>query len=64
VTETRAGQIELDKTSEEFRKMHKERQDLLAQWEDTIKAMERRDTAISDAANIHGDLRVPFLIFE
>ncbi len=41
VTETQAAQIELDTTAEEFRNMHKERQGLLAQWDDTIQGMRR-----------------------
>jgi hypothetical protein len=36
VTETRAAQIELDKTSIEFKNLHSERQELIQQWEDTI----------------------------
>jgi chromosome segregation ATPase len=47
VTETRAAQIELDKTGVEFRNLHKERQNLLHQWEETIGALEKRDAAIS-----------------
>lgn len=31
-TETQAKQIELDKTAEEFRQLHRERQDLVRQW--------------------------------
>ena len=46
VTETQSKQIELDKTAEEFRKLHKERQDLVRQWQDSIEAMRRRDEDI------------------
>ncbi len=38
-----AAQIELDKTSEEFRALHRERQALVTQWQDAIAAMKRRD---------------------
>jgi len=36
-------QIELDKTAEEFRKAHLDRQELLKQWESTIDQMQKRD---------------------
>ncbi|OQR84784.1 flagella associated protein [Achlya hypogyna] len=49
-TETQAKQIELDKTAEEFRAMHAERQQLVKQWQDTIEAMKRRDTEIGAAS--------------
>ncbi|CAK4139372.1 unnamed protein product [Aphanomyces euteiches] len=48
-TETQAKQIELDKTAEEFRSMHEERQRLVKQWQDTIEAMKRRDAEIAAA---------------
>ncbi|XP_064615155.1 coiled-coil domain-containing protein 39-like [Liolophura sinensis] len=43
-TETLTAQIELDKTAEDFRKAHTERQNLISQWEHTIEQMQRRDT--------------------
>lgn len=49
VTETRAAQIELDKTGEEFKNLHRERQELLLQWEESIKAAERREQLIKQA---------------
>ena len=36
-------QIEFDKTAEEFRKAHADRQELINQWEYTIDQMQRRD---------------------
>ena len=33
VTETQSKQIELDKTAEEFRRLHRERQELVRQWQ-------------------------------
>ncbi|KAJ8309699.1 hypothetical protein KUTeg_011564, partial [Tegillarca granosa] len=42
-TETLTAQIELDKTAEDFRRAHVERQELITQWEYTIEQMQRRD---------------------
>lgn len=41
--QTLTAQIELDKTAEEFRRAHAERQELIKQWEYTIEQMQRRD---------------------
>merc|ERR1719261_1969464 len=49
VTETQAKQIELDKTAEEFRQLHSERQQLVQQWQNSIEAMKRRDAEIAAA---------------
>ena len=49
VTETQSKQIELDKTAEEFRRLHKERQDLVKQWQESIETMRRRDDDIRKA---------------
>ena len=43
MTDTLTAQIELDKTAEEFRKAHAERQELISQWENTIDQMQKRD---------------------
>jgi UDP-glucose:O-linked fucose beta-1,3-glucosyltransferase len=45
-------QVELDKTAEEFRKMHRERQDLIKQWEVIIDQMQKRDNQIDEAAHV------------
>jgi len=50
VTETQAKQIELDKTAEEFRALHRERQQLVRQWQEAIEAMRRRDEEIERAS--------------
>lgn len=43
MTNTLTAQIELDKTAEDFRKAHSDRQELIQQWEHTIEQMQRRD---------------------
>ncbi len=45
-------QLELDKTAEEFRKTHKERQDLIKQWENIIDQMQKRDNQIDASAQV------------
>eukprot|EP01012_Entosiphon_sulcatum_P050738 TRINITY_DN69648_c0_g1_i1.p1 TRINITY_DN69648_c0_g1~~TRINITY_DN69648_c0_g1_i1.p1 ORF type:complete len:868 (+),score=296.52 TRINITY_DN69648_c0_g1_i1:132-2735(+) len=49
ITETQAAQIELDKTAEDFKNLHRERQELIKQWEETIQAMHSRDEYIKAA---------------
>jgi chromosome segregation ATPase len=49
ITETQAKQIELDKTAEDFRALHRERNELVAQWESAVAAMQKRDEAIQRA---------------
>eukprot|EP00741_Cyanophora_paradoxa_P020955 tig00021319_g20230.t1 len=55
VTETQAAQIELDKTAEDFRQLHHERQELVTQWEEAINAMQKRDEAIRVAGEHYAD---------
>ncbi len=52
MTETLTAQLELDKTAEEFRKAHNDRQDLIRQWEATIEQMQRRDKEMDVLANV------------
>jgi chromosome segregation ATPase len=49
-TDTQARQIELDRTAEEFRRVHGERQVLVTQWQDTVEAMRRRDQTVQKLA--------------
>ena len=60
VTDTQSKQIELDKTAEEFRKLHKERQDLVKQWQDSIEAMRRRDEDIRHAGERFAEAKASF----
>ena len=43
MTDTLSAQIALDKTAEDFRVAHAERNNLIRQWEHTIEQMQRRD---------------------
>ena len=47
-----SSKVELDKTAEEFRKTHKERQELIKQWEYIIEQMQKRDNDIDEAAQV------------
>ncbi|XP_063224793.1 coiled-coil domain-containing protein 39 [Bacillus rossius redtenbacheri] len=47
----------LDHTAELFRKTHAERRDLLAQWEDSVRALHRRDQDIYCAVQELGELQ-------
>lgn len=46
-----ATQTELNKAAEDFRALHAERQELLAQWEGVLEAIAKRDAAILEAGN-------------
>ena len=50
--ETISIQIELDKTADEFRKTHRERQELIKQWETIIDQMQKRDSQIEQSAQV------------
>jgi UDP-glucose:O-linked fucose beta-1,3-glucosyltransferase len=49
VTETQVAQIELENTTEAFKRLHQERQDLIQQWETAVKTMKERDHDINTA---------------
>lgn len=51
-TETLAAQISLDKTAESFRTAHRDRQDVIQQWEHTIDQMRKRDQDMDKCANV------------
>ena len=48
VTETQAAQIELDKTAEEFKRLHSERHQLYLQWQETVENSRKRDELINE----------------
>ena len=49
-TDAAARQIELDRTAQEFRALHGERQQLVQQWKDAIEAAQKRDKDIGQVA--------------
>lgn len=51
MTETQAAQIELDKTAEEFKRMHAERHKLYLQWQDTVEYSRKRDDLIKETGD-------------
>ncbi|KAJ3390261.1 Coiled-coil domain-containing protein 39 [Lobulomyces angularis] len=57
VTETQVSQIELDKTTEEFKALHNERQQLIEQWENAIKTMNKRDNEIQESQALYVQLK-------
>ncbi|XP_074860786.1 coiled-coil domain-containing protein 39 [Carettochelys insculpta] len=57
LTETISAQIELDKTAEDFRRVHHERQELIRQWESTIEQMQKRDQDIDHCALLLAQVR-------
>ena len=50
-TETSAKQVELDKAAEEFRGLHKERQELIVRWQESLAATTARDAEIAQASS-------------
>ncbi|NXD10380.1 CCD39 protein, partial [Nothocercus nigrocapillus] len=57
LTETITAQIELDKTAEDFRRVHRERQEVIRQWENAIEQMQRRDQQIDHCAMLITDIK-------
>lgn len=49
ITEMHAKQSELDRIAIEFRTAHKERQDLVTRWQETLAELKKRDTDINSA---------------
>ncbi|KAI9341964.1 coiled-coil domain-containing protein 39-like protein [Obelidium mucronatum] len=57
VTETQVAQIELDKTTDAFKRLHVERQDLIQQWENAISTMQKRDQEILELQERYQDTK-------
>ena len=58
VTETQSHQIQLDKTAEDFRRLHEERQDFVRQWDEAMEAMRKRDEMIQVASERYADQKL------
>jgi len=54
VTETRVKQIELDKAIDQYRELHKARQTLVQQWQDSLETMHRRNKEIENQSIQYG----------
>ncbi|XP_015727091.1 coiled-coil domain-containing protein 39 [Coturnix japonica] len=57
LTETITAQMELDKTAEDFRRVHQERQEVIRQWENAIQQMQKRDQQIDRCALLLAELK-------
>ncbi|NXJ13172.1 CCD39 protein, partial [Odontophorus gujanensis] len=58
LTETiTAQQMELDKTAEDLRRVHQERQEVIRQWENAIQQMQKRDQQIDHCALLLAELK-------
>ncbi|EIE25223.1 hypothetical protein COCSUDRAFT_61461 [Coccomyxa subellipsoidea C-169] len=51
LSQSKSAQAELDATADAFKKLQKERQETVAQWEQTLATVSRHDDAIKEAAN-------------
>ncbi|KAM6127511.1 LOW QUALITY PROTEIN: coiled-coil domain-containing protein 39 [Phoenicopterus ruber ruber] len=56
LTETVTAQV-LDKTAEDFRRVHQERQEVIRQWENAIQQMQKRDEQIDHCAWLIADIK-------
>ena len=55
VTETQAAQIELDKTAQEFKRLHVERHQLYLQWAEAVQNSTMRDKLLSEVGKKFAD---------
>ena len=58
VTETQAAQIELDKTADEFKRLHAERHQLYLQWQETVENSEKRNELISETGEHYANSKL------
>ncbi|BDA41482.1 Coiled-coil domain-containing protein 39 [Coccomyxa sp. Obi] len=58
LAQAKSVHIELETTADAFRRLQKERQDTVAQWEHTLAAVSRHDNAIKTAADQFAEQKV------
>lgn len=57
LAETQSVQVELDRTAEEYRRVHEERQAMIARWDESKRQLQRRDATIAEAGERIVELR-------
>lgn len=57
ITETQSKQIELDKTAEDFRNMHAERQSMLVRLQESVDTIARRDVELQEISVKYAESR-------
>ncbi|NXR50050.1 CCD39 protein, partial [Hippolais icterina] len=57
LTETMTAQMELDRAAEDFRRVHQERQEVISQWENAIRQMQKRDQEIDQCALLVAEIK-------
>ncbi|NXT13566.1 CCD39 protein, partial [Prunella fulvescens] len=57
LTETMTAQMELDRAAEDFRRVHQERQEVIKQWENAIRQMQKRDQEIDQCALLIAEVK-------
>ncbi|NXX84841.1 CCD39 protein, partial [Urocolius indicus] len=57
LTETITAQLELDKTAEDFRRVHQERQEVVRQLENAVQVMQKRDEQIDHCALLIAEIK-------
>ncbi|NXG64390.1 CCD39 protein, partial [Hemiprocne comata] len=57
LTETLTAQMELDRTAEDLRRAHQDRQEVIRQWENTIQQMQKRDQQIDHCASLIAEIK-------
>lgn len=57
VTETQVSQLELDKTTNEFKTLHQDRQQMIQQWENALQIINKRDEEVQETQMNYLDLK-------